>query len=451
MASNIKIPINPGRTGWKEILPTRTVNQNLSDNINADYLIIGGGFAGLSAARRLNQIDASAKIVLVEACEIGEGPAGRNSGFMIDLPHNLASDDYLGSLEKDREQTLINRSAIEFAKRASEEYEMPAEAIQLVGKTNAAASKKGMKFNTDYAKHLDKTSEAYKMLDAQQMKSLTGTDYYINGLWTPGTAMLQPALYIQSLADGISKKSNVVIYENSPVIALEDEGRHDGQKIWKAKTNYGSISSPKIILAVNGIVERFGYFKNSLMTIFTYSSLTRELTSDESNSLGGSPEWGLTSADAMGSSVRRISGIGGDRILVRNRWSYNPSMEAKDSFMSAAANSHNESFKARFPILKKMSMEYSWGGRLCLSLNNVFAQGEVDEGVYSACCQNGLGTAKGTAIGIITAEKISDEKNSLIPNFKDEESPKKLMPKPLMWVGVSSYVLWKEFMAGKEK
>jgi len=57
MASNIKIPINPGRTGWKEILPTRTVNQNLSDNINADYLIIGGGFAGLSAARRLNQID----------------------------------------------------------------------------------------------------------------------------------------------------------------------------------------------------------------------------------------------------------------------------------------------------------------------------------------------------------------------------------------------------------
>ena len=40
MASNIKIPINPGRTGWKEILPTRTVNQNLSDNINADYLTV---------------------------------------------------------------------------------------------------------------------------------------------------------------------------------------------------------------------------------------------------------------------------------------------------------------------------------------------------------------------------------------------------------------------------
>ena len=449
--SKIKLPKNPGITGWKEILPKRKVNQNLTDNINADYLIIGGGFAGLSAARRLKQIDKDAKIALLEACEIGEGPAGRNSGFMIDLPHNLASDDYLGSLEKDRKQTLINRSAIEFAKSASEEYEMPSETIQLVGKTNAAATKKGVNFNSEYAQHLDKTSESYKILDAQAMEDLTGINYYINGLWTPGTAMLQPALYIQKLADGISNNSNVTIYENSPVIDLVDKGSQSGQKIWKAKTKLGSISSPKIILAVNGIVERFGYFQNKLMTIFTYSSLTRKLTSDESNILGGSPEWGLTSADAMGSSVRRISGIGGDRILIRNRWSYNPSMEASDSFMASAANSHFESFKARFPMLDKVSMEYSWGGRLCLSLNNVFAQGEVDEGIYSACCQNGLGTAKGTAIGIITAEKISGENTSLIPNFADEELPKKLMPKPLMWIGVNSYMRWKELLAGKEK
>ena len=449
--SKIKLPKNPGITGWKEILPKRKVNQNLTDNINADYLIIGGGFAGLSAARRLKQIDKDAKIALLEACEIGEGPAGRNSGFMIDLPHNLASDDYLGSLEKDREQTLINRSAIKFAKSASEEYEMPSETIQFVGKTNAAATKKGVNFNTEYAQHLDKTSESYKILDAQAMEDLTGINYYINGLWTPGTAMLQPALYIQKLADGISNNSNVTIYENSPVIDLVNKSRQSGQKIWKAKTKLGSISSPKIILAVNGIVERFGYFQNKLMTIFTYSSLTRKLTSDESNILGGSPEWGLTSADAMGSSVRRISGIGGDRILIRNRWSYNPSMEASDSFMASAANSHFESFKARFPMLDKVSMEYSWGGRLCLSLNNVFAQGEVDEGIYSACCQNGLGTAKGTAIGVITAEKISGENTSLIPNFADEELPKKLMPKPLMWIGVNSYMRWKELLAGKEK
>ena len=86
----IKLPQNPGDTGWKEILHKRKVNPKLSENTNVDYLIIGGGFAGLSAARRLNQINTEAKIAVLEACEISEGPAGRNSGFMIDLPHNQA-------------------------------------------------------------------------------------------------------------------------------------------------------------------------------------------------------------------------------------------------------------------------------------------------------------------------------------------------------------------------
>ena len=84
----------------------------MDENQNADFLVIGAGFAGLSAARRLNQLQPDAKIVVLEACEVGEGPAGRNSGFMIDLPHDLSSDDYLGSVEKDIEQTLINLSLI---------------------------------------------------------------------------------------------------------------------------------------------------------------------------------------------------------------------------------------------------------------------------------------------------------------------------------------------------
>ena len=55
--NQIKLPKNPGDTGWKEILPKRRVNPKLSDHLNVDYLIIGVGFAGLSAARLLNQID----------------------------------------------------------------------------------------------------------------------------------------------------------------------------------------------------------------------------------------------------------------------------------------------------------------------------------------------------------------------------------------------------------
>ena len=86
----INLPANPGISGWKGILPPRKPHKQLDENQNADYLVIGAGFAGLSAARRLNQLQPDAKIIVLEACEVGEGPAGRNSGFMIDLPHDLS-------------------------------------------------------------------------------------------------------------------------------------------------------------------------------------------------------------------------------------------------------------------------------------------------------------------------------------------------------------------------
>ena len=150
---------NPGVSGWQAILPNRGPQPVLDDSIDADYLVIGAGFAGLSAARRLNQIDSEANIVILEACEVAEGPAGRNSGFMIDLPHDLASQDYAGNADLDRQQTAINRGAIDFAKSAFAEYHMPGEAMQCTGKTNAAATPKGVLFNKRYAAHLEQMDE----------------------------------------------------------------------------------------------------------------------------------------------------------------------------------------------------------------------------------------------------------------------------------------------------
>jgi len=63
----INLPANPGISGWKGILPPRKPHKQLDENQNADYLVIGAGFAGLSAARRLNQLHPDSKIVVMEA------------------------------------------------------------------------------------------------------------------------------------------------------------------------------------------------------------------------------------------------------------------------------------------------------------------------------------------------------------------------------------------------
>ena len=95
-------------------------------------------------------------------------------------------------------------------------------------------------------------------------------------------------------------------------------------------------------------------------------------------------------------------------------------------------------------------MEYRWGGLLCLSRNTAPAFGEVEDSLFSACCQNGLGTAMGTASGIAIAEKICGQ-NSTVRTFMEQQpSPQKLPPAPLASVGANAYLRWSEFKAGEE-
>ena len=46
-------PVNDSTNAWNTILTPRVAAASLNENINADWLVIGAGYAGLAAARRL--------------------------------------------------------------------------------------------------------------------------------------------------------------------------------------------------------------------------------------------------------------------------------------------------------------------------------------------------------------------------------------------------------------
>ncbi len=438
-----RLPVDPGPAGWNRLLPRPAPAQRLERDITADWLVIGAGYAGLAAARRLSQLDPTGRIVVLDAVRVGDGPAGRNSGFMIDLPHDLASDGYGGSLEKDRAQTATNRVAIAFAGEMAAEYGLPSEAFALSGKINGAATAKGHQHNIDYARHLAALGEDHRMLDAAEMQALTGTDYYQGGLFTPGSAMIQPAMFVRGVADGIRSRT-VSIYEESPVLDLTAGAD------WVAKTPKGSVTAPKVILAVNGHLNSFGHYSGRLMHVFTYASMTRALTAEECARLGGSAVWGLTPADPMGTTVRRISGVGGDRIVTRNRFTLDQSMEVPARRIAQVGRDHDRAFAARFPALSGVEVEYRWGGRLCLSRNNTQVVDEVAPGLFAACCQNGLGTAKGTLAGMCAAELAVDAPSPTAHAMLNADKPTRLPPEPLTSIGANIWIRIQERRAGVE-
>ena len=437
-------PKNPGPAAWAKILPDAAHHPTLEENRHVDFLIIGGGFAGLTAARRISELEPTTKVAVVEAFRLAEGPAGRNSGFMIDLPHDLASDDYGGQAARDHQSIRHNRAAISYACEMVGTFGLPNECFQKIGKINAAATEKGIAHNQAYQDHLAHLNEPYDILDDRQMRELTGITYYKQGLYTPGTVMLQPAQYIQSLGAAIVS-NRIAIYENSPVTALD---KVDGT--WRAQTTKGSISAPTAILATNGLVQAFGYFKSRVVHIFTYASMTRALSADEVTRLGGAAHWGFTPADPLGTTVRRISGIGGDRIIIRNRATYEPSLSPSERRLRGVYAQHDASFDARFPMLKGVEMEHRWGGHLALTLNGVGGFGQLEDGLYSACLQNGLGTVKGTLHGMAIADMCLKHASNIVDELLDEARPKRLPPEPISQVAATLRLKLGERAAGRE-
>src|SRR5215475_11275042 len=103
-------PKDPRPSGWYEILPEPPPPRRLSGQQKADWVVVGAGFTGVAAARRLAELAPDSRIVLIEAQRAGLGASGRNAGFIIDVPHNV--DAAGGASEASRRMLRLNRFAI---------------------------------------------------------------------------------------------------------------------------------------------------------------------------------------------------------------------------------------------------------------------------------------------------------------------------------------------------
>ncbi len=439
-----RLPTHLGQAGWNAILGDQPAPQPLEANTTADFAVVGAGFAGLSAARRLTQLAPGARIAVLEAGRIAESAAGRNSGFMIDLPHELTSEDYAGAGD-DKAIIALNRQAQAFAGNAVEDYGIDRAYFDPAGKVNGAASGTAHAHNQSYAAHLSSLGEPSELLDAQAMHALTGSRHYRSGLYTPGTVMLQPAGYIRGLASGLARNS-VSVHENTPVTGFERSGDS-----WTLTTPKARLTAGKVVLAVNGHLESFGLEPGRVMQIFLYAVMTPVLDEGQLSRIGGESRWGITPSDPMGTTVRRIDQAqGGPRIVTRTCATLKPGMVPTEAGLRRAARVMQKKFDSRFPALAGLKMEHAWAGHLCLSMNSVAVMREIETGLYSACVQNGLGTARGTLTGIGAAELACGETSAITRHFTAEPRPTRLPPRPFLDLGANVVMRMREWRARDE-
>ena len=88
------LPNNDHTCGWINELQKRINISKFEGHASCDWLIIGAGYTGLSAARQLGNMNPSMNIVVVDAQVAGEGASSRNSGYLVD---NTMNDGFVSS------------------------------------------------------------------------------------------------------------------------------------------------------------------------------------------------------------------------------------------------------------------------------------------------------------------------------------------------------------------
>ena len=432
------LPRDDRTNGWSGTLPARSPGAALAGEQKADWIVLGAGWAGLAAARRLAVNRPNDRIVLVEAGTAGEGASGRNSGFAIDLPHNVGSS--LDELAHSQRFMGLARTAINHLQEAVDTHGIACDWSKR-GKYHAAHSARG----TDevlqaFAKELTALGEPFRWLDAATLQKEIGTPYYHAAIHTPGGALMNPAALCRGLADSLPE--NVTLHENTPVTAMEQA---NGIRL---TTPGGSLVAPQMILATNGFASQFGFYTRHLLPFAAHASLTRPLNPQERAVLGGQDDWGLTPANAFAGVTMRFTRD--HRILIRQKFRYAPEMRSDDAERAAARVDHMERFRRRFPMLPDVTMDFTWTGFICLSKNNAPGFGRIAPGIHAAVCQNAVGVTKGTIGGLLAADMACGIDNPLIADMESLGAPEKLPPALLLKLGVPARMAWDIWRARHE-
>lgn len=425
---------NIGANGWYYSLEANKKQSNFpSGKMSFDYVVVGAGFVGVAAVRRLAELSPESDIALIDATKVGLGTSGRCSGFIIDTPHkgDLIHDD--SNLHK--QAFKINRKAIQWLEGIVKEDKIDCD-WNRAGKYQVAASQRGENFLEVYKRMLENADEEYKFLSKDELSMTMGTDYYKSGIFTPNCILIQPAAYLLGIVSALPK--NVTVFEETLV-----EDLVEGVKGMTLQVNGATIDCKKVVLSVNIFAREFGFFKNRMVPIITYASMSKKLTEEQQEQYKGTYDWGLTSADKGGTTMRMTRD---KRLVIRNHYTHTPGYKVKDSFINKMSDRHQQGIIDRYPHIEDLEIEYSWGGVCSLSRNFGFFAGELKKNVFSALCHNGVGAARGSIAGKAVAEKMVLGTSDDLELLSKVSIPCWNPPEPFLSIGISTrlaYERWK--------
>ena len=427
--------LNDSSCSWIQDLIPRTNIKTLQSNEDCEWLIIGAGYTGLSAARKLGHLYPNQKIILTDAQLAGEGASSRNSGYLVDstLNDGFTSNKELESYKK---KTDIYELGINTIKKFINDYQVDCDWNEC-GKYFASSKIEDKKILSSFSETLSKLGFEHNLLSKVDISKRLGTSFYNTALHTKGGILLHPGKLVRSMIDILP--NNVVLYENSCLLnwkKIKDTISCEFKNV--------KINTKKIIFATNGFLKSLGIKSSYNFPITLTASMTRPLTDDEFKSIGQPKEWGVLPVRPMGATIRMTKD---KRILIRNTAEvYNPFRMSKLDLEKRSIN-QRIGIKKRFPQLPNDIIQSSWSGVVSRTRNSSQIFEKIDNKVFVAGCYNGSGIGVGALFGEQIAIKASNGNTKEIQTIEAKNDPTMLPPDPFLSLGVKARLIYERLRA----
>lgn len=385
---------------------------SLAQDIDADVVIIGGGFTGLWSAYYLKALDATLRVVILEGERIGFGASGRNGGWCSAL--------YPTSHGYAEVRPYLLESIAEIGAFAHQHA--PEVGFVKSGTITVARNK------AQLARIQESTAPHETYLPKGALYSRIGMKGALGGLYTPDCAVIHPGRLVRALAEYL-EKAGVTIYEKTRVETIEPS---------LVKTTTSSVRATSIIKAT----EVFSQNPRSHAPIYSLMVATEPL-SDEIWS-----EIGLAHRETFSEALHLVNY--GQRTLDNRlavggrgaRYLFGSKLRAKHEMEYRVHQEITELVRDWFPALKRSKFTHRWGGAVSIPRDwHPYITWDRTSGIGRAGGYSGDGVTLSHLSGKTLAHLILEREHPItkLPHVNWQNPLWE--PEPLRWLGVNGSVL----------
>lgn len=360
-----------------------------------DVAVIGAGFTGLNAARKLAR--EGLRVAVLEAHHAGAGGSGRNGGHLNNgIAHGYAeAKAHLGA---ERAHALYRAydHSIDMIEQVIAEEGIDCD-FRRSGKLKLASKPShvdGLRANFELI-HREVDADT-RWLERGELRDEIGSETFHGAMLYGKSAMMHMERYLAGLARA-AQRHGARIWENAPV--TERRAVSGG---WELATPKGRLRAGRIIAATGaysgeGRGEVLRYFRRRIISVGSFIIATRPLTAKE---IAATLPGNRTCVTSM--NIGNYFRLSPDNRLIfggRARFSAvsNQQSDARSGEILRA------SMIRIFPHLADVEIDYCWGGLVGMTKDRFPRAGEADGMIYGMG-YSGHGAQMSTLIGQALAD-----------------------------------------------